>query len=461
MDNGSPGNGLPPAESGAGASRKEILIGYVRKYIITVVAIVAVFVVVAGALIYAYSNLNSGSGETPKPTGTRGPSETPKSGTFPPDSTEGPGKISSPSKTNALVIGVDESGTVADAFVILSYDGGANRLNVLSVPRDFYVKVNANDIRALSVRNKSFPGDGAVRLGDLHMYGGAADGHSYVRKYLNEMLSIDIDFYFRLDLESFRSIIDNVGGVWMDVRPGGFLYETPERGVEIDIPGGRQKLDGKMAEGIVRYVEDYGNGDLGRIAMQQAFLKELFAQILTKENIMSDPAFYFNYFKDNVKTDFKADDLLKLIGGIRELSAERMEFRVLPGGYSEVESLTGTDTYFRHNPSATLALMKELFTNPGEEPPDVNLKELRIQVLNGGDVTGKAKAVSDALEADGYNVANYGNYHKAKKLETRIVLKYLMNADELKKYFKNAVAEVDADTAGQYDIVIIIGLEER
>ncbi|MCL2415918.1 MAG: LCP family protein, partial [Defluviitaleaceae bacterium] len=124
-------------------------------------------------------------------------------------------------------------------------------------------------------------------------------------------------------------IVDAVGGIVLDIRPEGMYNNHPEATIAINIPGGRQRLDGRMAEQFVRFRDS--TGDLGRIERQQYFMHEFFNQILTIEHIMNNPIAFVSTLFDYIQTDFSFFDVPVYSQAINALSMESIEFHVLEG----------------------------------------------------------------------------------------------------------------------------------
>ena len=56
-------------------------------------------------------------------------------------------------------------------------------------------------------------------------------------------------------INGFRNIIDAIGGVEFDV-PIRMFYNDPEQNLHIDLQKGKQLLNGKKAEMLVRFRQD-------------------------------------------------------------------------------------------------------------------------------------------------------------------------------------------------------------
>ncbi len=111
----------------------------------------------------------------------------------------------------------------------------------------------------------------------------------------------------------------------------------------------------------------YPNGDEGRVATQQEFLKELASQVLTLSNITNIPKIADAVFQ-NVKTDLTAGNLLWMGMQALQINNDSIQFFTLPG-YGAM-SYAGSDPYqysfFFPYYQQTLDLVNQYF-NPYEE----------------------------------------------------------------------------------------------
>ena len=155
---------------------------------------------------------------------------------------------------NILLLGNDaREGVVyapgsSDVIMILHIDRERNFLSIMSVTRDLWVSV---------------PGYGMDRINDAYFRGGPA----LTIATMKQTLGVDITKYVGVGYKMFPSIIDSLGGVYIDVDRR--YTDTPDWA--IDLSPGYQLLAGEDALLYSRYRFDaYGN--LGRMARQQRVL---------------------------------------------------------------------------------------------------------------------------------------------------------------------------------------------
>lgn len=163
---------------------------------------------------------------------------------------------------NVLIMCNAEGSDYADTILLLGYNGDREEANVAFLPRDLEV-LPADEERSETERK-------------LSAYAGGNPPEAVMGK-LSEALGVEIHHFVKLDTGAFRELVDAAGGVEFDV-PMRMVYEDPYQNLSIDLEKGRQVLDGKKAEMLVRYRKGYIEGDLARIEVEKAFLAAMIKQ---------------------------------------------------------------------------------------------------------------------------------------------------------------------------------------
>lgn len=213
-------------------------------------------------------------------------------------------------QANVLVMCSSEDSNIPDTFLLLGYNDDRKEVNISFLPRDLGV----------------LPDDGSYGIA-VRKLSGYSSGNppEEVMKRLREMLGIEIHNYIKLDTGNFRDIVDALGGVEFNV-PIKMAYEDPNQNLSINLEKGRQVLDGKQAEMLVRYRKGYPEGDLGRIEVQKAFLGAMIEQ---KSDIKIGSAKeVYQLLSNGIETDLGIDKAKKLITLFR--TAETVAFVDLP-----------------------------------------------------------------------------------------------------------------------------------
>jgi cell envelope-related function transcriptional attenuator common domain len=360
-----------------------------------------------------------------------------------------------PKKTKFLVLGLDQNETLSDSMFIGCFDRDTQEINVISIPRDTYIKMSAQTIKELRDLGRRPPSSGIMKINAVHSYAGKEHGNEYAQKQVEELLNIKLDYYIAVNITAFKKVVDTVGGIYMDV-PMDLNYDDPTQNLHIHIPKGRQLLNGDMAEGVVRFRKGYKRADLQRIEVQQQFMKEFFTQVLNKKTILNNLTSLLKTFLQEVQTNFGIEDLPKYIRYINKLNSDSITFYTLPG----VPKMIDGASYFLNDKEETTKLIDEIFYSSSNKNKNSN-PQYKIQILNGSDIDGLAKEKKELLEKNNFEVLDTGNYTGKKTYDTRIMVKEKGMGQDLKKYFNNAKIEVDETISDDYNIIIITGLGEK
>lgn len=175
---------------------------------------------------------------------------------------------------NILLIGCDareEGGRGrSDSIILLSINKESEQLIATSIMRDIYVEI---------------PGHGNNRINAAYAYGGA----DLLVETVEKNFKIQIDRYASVDFFVFMDIVDQMGGVELEISDEEFLVANAyinELNELLDEPygtdwlpgGGLHHLNGKQALGYsrIRYV---GDADFERTGRQRAVLEQIFNKV--------------------------------------------------------------------------------------------------------------------------------------------------------------------------------------
>lgn len=204
-------------------------------------------------------------------------------------------KASSSDVFNIYISGIDTYGSVStvsrsDVNLILTVNMKTHKILITETPRDSYVKI---------------PDGGADQYDKLTHAG--IYGVETSEKTLENLYGIKIDYYARLNFDSFLKLIDALGGVTV-YNDQAF---TSLHG-NYDFPVGNVKLDSDKALGFVRerYSLEHGDYDRGNNQMKviQAILDKL-----TSLKSVSNYSTIISNVQDSIQTDMKVDTMMKLV----------------------------------------------------------------------------------------------------------------------------------------------------
>ncbi len=213
-------------------------------------------------------------------------------------------------ESNILVLGVDNAfGHRSDTIMVLHTDPKTKSASLISIPRD-----------TLAV----LPGRGLDKINHAFAYGGI----DLARRSVERLLNIPIPHYIAVNLSGLINLIDELGGVTVNVERR-MYYVDYAGGLYINLRPGQQKLSGKDAMGYLRYRSD--GGDFYRIKRHQKFLQALADEMLKNENRLRSPKLFMTLLS-YLNTNLSSKDTLGLCLGLRAAhESDRVHMATLPG----------------------------------------------------------------------------------------------------------------------------------
>ena len=175
-----------------------------------------------------------------------------------------------------LVAGLDNAAYNTDVLFLLSYDLEENRATVLQIPRDTYCRYNGTEGKI----NRIFPS--LISQGKNRK-----EAMSALNSYVEGAFGVDTDGYVCFDTDTFRKVVDFVGGIDISLDKELVIYD--EHGKEcFALYKGVTHMNGEMSEQFVRFRKGYATGDLGRIDAQKLFIDAFIKSV--KSNVGIDEA---------------------------------------------------------------------------------------------------------------------------------------------------------------------------
>ena len=235
-----------------------------------------------------------------------------------------------------LRAGVDEGQLHTDTIILLHVPAGPNaRAVAISIPRDSYVvlaggrdrhKINSAYGRATKAAEQVLAGQG-VTGADLDRRSRDAGRRALVAT-VQQFAGVPVDHYAEINLAGFVEMTEAVGGV-----PVCLKHPVQEVRSGVDLPAGPQTVRGSDALAFVRQRHGLEDGDLDRIARQQAFLAGMASRMLSA-GTLSDPA-AVRRLVDAVTRHVVLDrgwDLDRLIAQFGRMSGGDIRFVTIPTG---------------------------------------------------------------------------------------------------------------------------------
>lgn len=313
---------------------------------------------------------------------------------------------------NILVMGSDtrqgqdnrltgQGGNLSDTTVLIHIFDGRAKAQGVSIQRDSMVQMPACD-----------RGNGTVAPAGLRMFNQAyrIGGPACTVKTIESLTGLYINHFVVVDFNGFIKVVDAVGGV-----PVCLANPVNAPKAHLKLPAGNQVLSGFQALGWVRAREGVGDGsDISRIKRQQLFMGSL-VRTITSTKVLTNPVKLVDVLNAVAKA-LTTDSSLGERNAMRDLAlsmrkmkpasvrfmsvpvrpypADRNRLQWLPGKSSQLWGALKADRAWPPVPTAAEAAAKVTIAPSA----------VRVQVLNGTDIDGRASAVAAQLRALGYAV---------------------------------------------------------
>lgn len=372
------------------------------------------------------------------------------------------------------VFGVDKDGTRTDIIFVVNFNSETHKVKVLSVPRD--TKVNWTDKQNSKLLELKGYTRSVSKLNEMTAYGGVENVRDFTIDELENILGVKIDNYVLVGLQSFRDIVDAVGGVEVTVpefRGRGLHYDDYDQDLHIHLDPGLQLLNGEEAEGLIRFRKDnygnsYTNGDTDRIKVQQEFLSAFADKVLSPSII---PKLYniISTVFANISTDIKLTEIPQYLSYLSDFSTDHIEFETVPG---EGRMENGASYFFIDYDLLDETIQKVFYdtTVAGNEMIEgdevgtsssdeiVVDKTVIVEVYNASGEKGLAGGLKDKLEKLGYTIPKIDNYTKEDLTGTLIYAKDEDKAKQFLEYLPEDTMILESQTITA-DIQIVLGID--
>ncbi|MEU6216956.1 LCP family protein [Streptomyces sp. NPDC047022] len=226
--------------------------------------------------------------------------------------------------------GTDDGSARSDTAMIVHLYKGHKRASVVSIPRDTLI----DRPECTDTKGTTYPAASGVMFNSAYSTGGAA----CAVKTVESITGIRMDHYLEVDFSGFKQLIDDLGGVPVTTTRN---IDDPDS--HLRLKAGTHTLDGTQALGLVRTRHGVGDGsDLGRIQLQQAFIKALAHQV-EQIGVLSSPTKLYDLADTatkSVTTDSdlaSVKDLASFAGGLKGISPSHMNMVTMPVAYDPVD----------------------------------------------------------------------------------------------------------------------------
>ena len=226
---------------------------------------------------------------------------------------------------NILISGIDTFGDIStvsrsDVNIVITVNPRTHTILLTTIPRDYEVQLH-----------------GTTGIKDKLTHAGLY-GINMSIQTIEDLLDIDINYYFRINFDSTVNFIDAIGGI--EITPDITFYRPKyncyfEEGVTIH-------LEGYCALTYARERKAYGLGDLHRIQNQQDIIDAVITKLTTSKAILSNYTGILASLSGSVETNVPSEQIYRLIN---------MQLDSMPSWKVERTTVNGTEI---HVPTYTI-----------------------------------------------------------------------------------------------------------
>lgn len=325
----------------------------------------------------------------------------------------------------------------SDTIMLLSLDLQNRSAAAISVPRDTYVQA---------------PDGIAGKINGTFARGGV----ELLRQTLERTFNLKIDHYVVLKDTAVKHIVDALGGVWVETIDA-MRYDDSWGHLHIDLPPGRQFINGEQAVGFVRFRKSNQGappskeeGDIRRTERQQQLLRAMAEQALKPNNLLRLDQIA-RVALGEIETDLSRPQIMAIAARMGRQGLNNLRTATLPGSGGIYD---GVYLYYLDRAKAE-ALVDWLIK--GDQTAGNRLVE--VSVLNASSRGGVARATAGLLRQQGFSIERTG---AAPEHQATSILIYKQAALEAQARAIGALLQVksiekDPNYPVGGDVVLLIG----
>jgi len=336
-------------------------------------------------------------------------------------------------RINILLLGMGGPGHdgpyLTDTIIIASVKPSTGEVAMISIPRDLGVDIPGSGWRKINSAN-------AIGENKRKHWGAA-----FATELIEETFDIDIHYYVRVDFQAFEDIVNEVGGVSVNVDRSFTDYEYPapyDQYQVVSFQQGIRKMNGETALTYAR--SRHGNNgegsDFARAKRQQKVLLALKEKILSARTL-ANPVKIHNIIESldsHVTTNMEFPDIIEFLKTGRSVNSNKIITVVLdnsPDGYLE-NAYSPSGSFIMRPKGGDFEPIKQLIAHvfeqeeattnntPTQDKTSVPLGDVHIEILNGTWRAGLAARVQKQLEDEGFVVKTLGNTTERPVMESSV-----------------------------------------
>lgn len=339
---------------------------------------------------------------------------------------------------NILLLGIGgkhhNGGDLTDTIMIARIDPQQKEAAFISIPRDLFVHVKDLNI--------------GTKINAVKAIGGknGKDGTRLLKDTIEEISGLKINYHVQLDFAGFTKIIDDVGGIDMELENdiNDPTYPNFSNGYDpFHLKKGFHHLNGELALKVARSRHSK-MGDFDRIQRQQDILKSFRQKIFEKysnadlmafNNILTD-------LGDHMQTDIQLKEIPRFYQIARDIGSHKITAESIDTTNYLSRTYVGLG-YTLESKSENYDNIKDFTKNifdlsMSDEQKDAIKKEsATIEIRNATGEPDIANIVARDLELYGFRIINSSNVTD----ETALGVKIFNNSNENKPFTLSVLKE--------------------
>ena len=242
---------------------------------------------------------------------------------------------------NVLLVGVDQrpnekTFSNTDTLLVASINTVNGQVALLSIPRDTQVNI---------------PGYGKEKINAAARLG---KGLKTTKALVEEIIGQHIDGYVLTNFAGFKTIIDTLGGITLNVEKDMYYVTGDEQDGIINLKKGTQRLNGTQALQYARFRQD-ALADISRTSRQQAVLKAMEKEFLQVKTLPKLPGLISQISKCT-ETDLSIGEIWSIANIMLRFKNPDITSQTLPGNFLIEDEIS----YWKVNPLKSHTLVKRL-----------------------------------------------------------------------------------------------------
>ena len=234
-------------------------------------------------------------------------------------------------RSNILVFGTSEDdeghsgATLADSIMVISINQDTYDANMLSVPRDLWVKFNS-DCSLGSEQKLNVAYECALQHYDRN----EAKASIAFASQISEIIGTDIQYYAKVDYTVVKNVVNSLGGI--DVT----INSSDPRGIfdpatKIKFSNGVHHIDGQTALELSRSRGAFGGYGLSKSNFDRERNQQMIAQAIlakaTSTGTLANPAKVLSVFGslgDNITTNIETKNIKTIVSVANNVKPEQI-----------------------------------------------------------------------------------------------------------------------------------------